>query len=66
VVGRSGGTQEAAGDSRLLEVSRLEALKRVKTSMPYSGYQHAANALYQSLDPDEVAAVVGYTYELDD
>jgi len=26
----------------------------------------AANALYQSLKPDEVASFVGYTYELDD
>lgn len=25
----------------------------------------AANALYQSLDPDDVTRVVGYTYELD-
>ncbi len=25
-----------------------------------------ANALYRSLDPDDVGAVVGYTYELDD
>lgn len=27
---------------------------------------HPANALYQSLDPDDVAQVIGYTYELDD
>lgn len=26
----------------------------------------AANALYRSLDPDDVAEVVGYTYELDE
>ena len=26
----------------------------------------AANALYRSLDPDDVASVVGYTYEMDD
>lgn len=26
----------------------------------------AANALYESLDPDDVGQVVGYTYEMDD
>jgi ribosomal protein S18 acetylase RimI-like enzyme len=25
---------------------------------------HAANALYQSLDPDDVTQVIGYTYEI--
>lgn len=27
---------------------------------------HAANALYRALDPDDVAQVVGYTYEITD
>jgi len=27
---------------------------------------NAANALYESLDPDDVANVIGYTYELDE
>ena len=26
----------------------------------------AANALYRSLDPDDVAQIIGYTYEIDD
>ncbi len=26
---------------------------------------HAANALYRTLDPDEIAHVIGYTYETD-
>ncbi|RUO34862.1 GNAT family N-acetyltransferase [Aliidiomarina soli] len=48
----------------LIEIAKKEGCKQVWLGTEVDNAP--ANALYRSLDPDEVAEVIGYTYETDE
>ncbi|MGI9328978.1 MAG: GNAT family N-acetyltransferase [Pseudomonadales bacterium] len=57
------------GVGKLIMKTLLEQAEKADCEEVWLGTEagnHPANALYQSLDPDDVAQVVGYTYELDE
>ena len=58
--------QKGAGKAlmrKLIEIARNNGCEEVWLGTEADNL--AANALYRSLDPDDVASVIGYTYELD-
>ncbi len=58
--------QKGAGKlimQRLLEIAKQSGCAELWLGTEIDN--HPANALYKSLQPDDVAAVVGYTYETD-
>ncbi len=59
--------QRGAGSAimrKLIELAKNEGCEDVWLGTEVDN--HAANALYRSLDPDDVAEVIGYTFETDD
>ena len=58
--------QKGAGKAmmrKLIEIAKIANCKEVWLGTELDN--HAANALYNSLNPDEVAQFIGYAYEID-
>jgi aminoglycoside 6'-N-acetyltransferase I len=61
--------QRKKGAGKLIMQTLIEMAKSVGCEEVWLGTEvenAPANALYRSLDPDEVSTVIGYTYETDE